>query len=82
MQCNDFAEAKRLNDRIEPLMRVFYARSIRRHAQPPERSAGAAQQIAARSGAPALGEDRSEIMRIRQGLIEAGLLDKNARDAA
>ena len=26
--------------------------------------------------------ERSEIMRIRQGLIEAGLLDKNARDAA
>ena len=25
MQCNDFAEAKRLNDRIEPLTGVFYA---------------------------------------------------------
>jgi len=27
VQGNDFAEAKRLNDRIEPLMRVFYADS-------------------------------------------------------
>jgi 4-hydroxy-tetrahydrodipicolinate synthase len=26
--------------------------------------------------------ERSEIMRIRRGLIEAGLLDKNGRDAA
>jgi hypothetical protein len=26
--------------------------------------------------------ERSEIMRIRQALIEAGLLDKRARDAA
>jgi hypothetical protein len=26
--------------------------------------------------------ERSEIKRIRQGPIEAGLLDKNARDAA
>jgi hypothetical protein len=26
--------------------------------------------------------ERAEVLRIRQALIEAGLLDKNARDAA
>ena len=45
VQRNDLAEAKRLNDRIEPIA-------------------------------------RAEIMRIREALIEAGLLDKNARGAA
>ncbi len=59
-------------------------RSLRRHAQPHEGSAGAARKIAARGGAPAAGQARdAEIARIRLALIEAGLLDKKAaRDAA
>ena len=60
-------------------------RSLRRHAQPHEGSAGAARQIAARGGAPAAGQARARRDRSAsaQALIEAGLLDKNAaRDAA
>jgi 4-hydroxy-tetrahydrodipicolinate synthase len=59
VQRNDLAEAKRLNDSIEPTARVFYADPPRRHAQPHEGSAGTARQIAAGGGASAAGEDQA-----------------------
>src|SRR3979411_2753235 len=83
VQRNDLAEAKRLNDRIEPLMRVFYADPfVDMHNRMKEALVllGKLPRAVVR---PPLGKiERSEIMRIRQGLIEAGLLDKTARDAA
>jgi 4-hydroxy-tetrahydrodipicolinate synthase len=83
VQCNDFAEAKRLNDRIEPLMRVFYADpfvDMRNRLKEALVLLGRLPRAVVRP--PLVKIERSEIMRIRQGLIEAGLLDKNARGAA
>ena len=59
VQKNDMAEAKRLNDRIEPTATGLLCRSLRRHAQPHERGAGVARQIATRGRAAAIGQDRT-----------------------
>jgi len=83
VQGNDFAGAKRLNDRIEPLMRVFYADPfVDMHNRMKEALVLLGKLPRAVVRPPLVKIERSEIMRIRQGLIEAGLLDKNARDAA
>src|SRR5437868_14131416 len=83
VQSNDLAEAKRLNDRIEPLMRVFYADPfVDMHNRMKEALVLLGKLPRAVVRPPLVKIERSEIMRIRQGLIEAGLLDKTARDAA
>src|SRR6266704_141339 len=83
VQGNDLAEAKRLNDRIEPLMRVFYADPfVDMHNRMKEALVLLGKLPRAVVRPPLVKIERSEIMRIRQGLIEAGLLDKTARDAA
>jgi 4-hydroxy-tetrahydrodipicolinate synthase len=58
VRANDLAEARRLNDRIYPLARVFYADPWIGHAQPHEGGAGAARPPAARRGAAAAGQTR------------------------
>src|SRR2546430_6846239 len=81
VQGNDLAEAKRLNDRIEPLMRVFYADPfVDMHNRMKEALVLLGKLPRAVVRPPLVKIERSEIMRIRQGLIEAGLLDKNASD--
>jgi len=83
VQRNDHAEAKRLNDRIEPTARVFYAEPfVDMHNRMKEALVllGKLPQAVVRP--PLVKIERAEIMRIREALIEAGLLDKNARDAA
>jgi 4-hydroxy-tetrahydrodipicolinate synthase len=84
VQGNDLAEARRLNDRIEPLMRVFYADPfVDMHNRMKEALVLLGKLPRAVVRPPLVKVDRAEIARIRQGLIEAGLLDKNAgRDAA
>ena len=83
VQGNDLAEAKRLNDRIEPLMRVFYADPfVDMHNRMKEALVLLGKLPRAVVRPPLVKIERSEIMRIRQALIEAGLLDKNTRDAA
>src|SRR6266436_5544756 len=83
VQGNDLAEAKRLNDRIEPLMRVFYADPfVDMHNRMKEALVLLGKLPRAVVRPPLVKIERSEIMRIRQGLIEAGVLDKTARDAA
>jgi 4-hydroxy-tetrahydrodipicolinate synthase len=83
VQGNDLAEAKRLNDRIEPLMRVFYADPfVDMHNRMKEALVLLGNLPRAVVRPPLVKIERSEIMRIRQALIEAGLLDKNTRDAA
>ncbi|WGS18546.1 MULTISPECIES: dihydrodipicolinate synthase family protein [unclassified Bradyrhizobium] len=83
VQGGDLAEAKRLNDRIEPLMRVFYADPVvDMHNRMKEALVLLGKLPRAVVRPPLMKIERSEIMRIRQGLIEAGLLDKNASDAA
>jgi 4-hydroxy-tetrahydrodipicolinate synthase len=83
VQGNDLAEAKRLNERIEPMARVFYADPfVDMHNRMKEALALLGKLPRAVVRPPLVKIERAEILAIRQALIEAGLLDKNARDAA
>jgi 4-hydroxy-tetrahydrodipicolinate synthase len=84
VQKNDMAEAKRLNDRIEPTARVFYADPfVDMHNRMKEALVLLGKLPRAVVRPPLVKIERAEIAAIRQTLIEAGLLDKNAaRDAA
>jgi 4-hydroxy-tetrahydrodipicolinate synthase len=81
---NDLAEAQRLNDRIDPLMRVFYADPfVDMHNRMKEALVLLGRLPRAHVRPPLVKIGRPEIARIRQALIEAGLLGKDAaRDAA
>lgn len=84
VQRNDLEAAKALNDRIEPLMRVFYADPfVDMHNRMKEALVllGRLPQAHVRPPLVKIGEQ--EIARIREALIEAGLLDrKSGRQAA
>jgi 4-hydroxy-tetrahydrodipicolinate synthase len=83
VQADDLAEAKRLNDRIEPLMRVFYADPfVDMHNRMKEALVLLGKLPRAVVRPPLVKIERPEILRIRAALVEAGLLDKDARDAA
>jgi 4-hydroxy-tetrahydrodipicolinate synthase len=84
VQKNDFAEAKRLNDRIAPTARVFYADPfVDMHNRMKEALVLMGKLPRAVVRPPLVKLGREEIASIRQALLEAGLLDKNAaRDAA
>ncbi len=80
---NDMAEARRLNDRIEPTARVFYADPfVDMHNRMKEALVLLGKLPRAVVRPPLVKLERAEIARIRAALIEAGLLDKNAREAA
>jgi 4-hydroxy-tetrahydrodipicolinate synthase len=84
VQRNDLEEARRLNDRIVPTARVFYADPfVDMHNRMKEALVLLGKLPRAVVRPPLVKLERAEIMRIREALIEAGLLDKNAsRDAA
>ena len=83
VQKNDLAEAKRINERIEPTARVFYAEPwADMHNRMKEALVLLGRLPRAVVRPPLVRIERAEVTRIRQALIEAGLLDKNARDAA
>jgi 4-hydroxy-tetrahydrodipicolinate synthase len=83
VQRNDLAEAKRLNERIEPTARVFYADPfVDMHNRMKEALVLLGKLPRAVVRPPLVKLERAEVARIRQALIDAGLLDKNARDAA
>ena len=84
VQSNDLATARALNDRVEPLMRVFYADPfVDMHNRMKEALVLLGRLPRAFVRPPLVKIGRPEIARIRQGLIEAGLLAKDAaRDAA
>jgi 4-hydroxy-tetrahydrodipicolinate synthase len=83
VQKNDMAEARRLNDRIEPTARVFYADPfVDMHNRMKEALVLLGKLPRAVVRPPLVKLERAEIAAIRQALIEAGLLDKNARGAA
>jgi 4-hydroxy-tetrahydrodipicolinate synthase len=84
VQSNSLEEAKRLNDRIEPTAQVFYADPfVDMHNRMKEALVLLGKLPRAVVRPPLVKLERAEILRIRQALIEAGLLDKNAaRDAA
>ncbi len=81
---NDLAEAQRVNDRIEPLMRVFYADPfVDMHNRMKEALVLLGRLPRAYVRPPLVKIGRPEIARIAQALVEAGLLGKDAaRDAA
>ena len=84
VQANDMAEARRLNDRIAPTARVFYADPfVDMHNRMKEALVLLGKLPRAVVRPPLVKLERAEIARIRAALIEAGLLDKDAaRDAA
>ena len=83
VQRNDLTEAKRLNDRIEPTGRRLYADPfVDMHNRMKEALVPLGKLPRAVVRPPLVKIERAEIMRIREALIEAGLLDKNARHAA
>jgi 4-hydroxy-tetrahydrodipicolinate synthase len=84
VQANDLAEAKRLNDRIHPTARVFYADPwADMHNRMKEALVLLGRLPRAVVRPPLVKLARAEIDRIRAALVEAGLLDaKASRDAA
>ncbi len=84
VQENDLAEARRLNDRIQPTARVFYADPwADMHNRMKEALVLLGRLPRAVVRPPLVKLSRAEIERIRLALVEAGLLDaKGARDAA
>jgi 4-hydroxy-tetrahydrodipicolinate synthase len=84
VQGNDLAEARRLNDRIYPLTRVFYAEPwADMHNRMKEALVLLGRLPRAVVRPPLVKLGRAEIDRIRSALVEAGLLSgKAARDAA
>ena len=81
---NDLAEARRINERIEPLARVFYADPfVDMHNRMKEALVLLGRIPRAYVRPPLVKIGRPEIARIREALVEAGMLGKAAgRDAA
>ncbi len=84
VKANDLAEARRLNDRIYPLARVFYAEPwADMHNRMKEALVLLGRLPRAVVRPPLVKLTRAEIDRIGAALVEAGLLaQKTARDAA
>jgi 4-hydroxy-tetrahydrodipicolinate synthase len=84
VQDNDLSAAKRLNDRIYPLARVFYAEPwAGMHNRMKEALVLLGRLPRAVVRPPLVKLDAAEIGRIREALVEVGLLNaKGKRDAA
>ena len=76
VKANDLAEARRLNDRIYPTARVFYADPfVDMHNRMKEALVLLGKLPRAVVRPPLVKISDAEILRIRDALIEAGLLD-------
>ena len=83
VKASDLEEAKRLDARIQPTARVFYADPfVDMHNRMKEALVLLGKLPRAVVRPPLVKLERAEIARIREALVEAGLLDKKARDAA
>jgi 4-hydroxy-tetrahydrodipicolinate synthase len=83
VKANTLEEARRLNDRIAATARVFYADPfVDMHNRMKEALVLMGKLPRAVVRPPLVKLGRDEIAAIRDALIEAGLLDKNARAAA
>jgi 4-hydroxy-tetrahydrodipicolinate synthase len=84
VQANDLAEAKRINDRIYPLARVFYADPwADMHNRMKEALVLLGRLSRAVVRPPLVKLGRAEVERIRAALVESGLIGaKASRDAA
>jgi 4-hydroxy-tetrahydrodipicolinate synthase len=79
VQGSDLAEARRLNDRIEPLARVFYSEPwVDMHNRMKEALVLLGRLPRAVVRPPLVKLESAEIARIRQALVDAGLLDKKS----
>jgi 4-hydroxy-tetrahydrodipicolinate synthase len=82
VQRNDLAEARRINDRIEPLMRAFYADPfVDMHNRMKEALVLLGRLPRAHVRPPLVKLQAAEIERIRQALMEAGLLGRRPHSA-
>src|SRR5882724_9706017 len=80
VQANDLAEAKRLNDRINPTARVFYADpAVDMHNRMKEALVLLGKLPRAVVRPPLVKIESAEIERIRQALVAAGLLGATER---
>ena len=80
VQANDLAEAKQLNERIEPMARVFYADPfVDMHNRMKEALVLLGKLPRAAVRPPLVKIERAEIARIRQALIEAGCSTRTRR---
>ena len=80
VQANDLAEARRLNDRIQPTVEVFYAEpSVDMHNRMKEALVLLGRLPRAVVRPPLVRIPAAEIERIRHALIAAGLLQDGAR---
>jgi 4-hydroxy-tetrahydrodipicolinate synthase len=83
LQANDLAEARRLNDRVYPLARVFYADPwADMHNRMKEALVLLGRLPRAVVRPPLVKLSDAEVDRMRAALVEAGLLGAKARDAA
>src|SRR5579862_5812485 len=84
VQRNDLAEARRVNDRIEPLARVFYSEPwVDMHNRMKEALVLLGRLPRAVVRPPLVKLESAEVGSIREALIESGLLDqKSGRHAA
>ena len=82
-RAGDLAEASRLNDRIEPLARCFYAEPwVDMHNRMKEALVLLGRLPRAVVRPPLVKLGGAEIARIRQALVESGLLDERANSSA
>ena len=79
VQANDLVAANHLNDRMEPLMRVFYVDPfVDMHNRMKEALVLLGRLPRAHVRPPLVKIEAPEIERIRRALVEAGLLDQKA----
>jgi len=83
VQANNLAEARRLNDRIEPLARCFYADPwIDMHNRMKEALVLLGRLPRAVVRPPLVKLGNAEIALVRQALAESGLLEERANSSA
>ena len=82
-QAADLVEARRLNDRIEPLARCFYAEPrVNMHNRMKEALVQLGRLARAVVRPPLVKVDRAEVARIRQALVESGFVNEMANSSA
>lgn len=83
IQSDDLAAARRLNDRIEPLARCFYAEPwANMHNRMKEALVLLGRLPRAVVRPPLVKLGSAEVARVRQALVESGLLDKMTNSSA
>ena len=83
VQTGDLAEARRLNDRIEPLARCFYADPwADMHNRMKEALVPLGRLPRAVVRPPLVKLGSAEVARIREALVQSGLLDVSANSSA